>query len=435
MSGRVPPAGGLSRQLVPSAVEGQAGRESETTAASAISSALEGCWIEVFRAGDYGERGHWTPEDLDRLAASYDPRLQPAPVVLGHPADDAPAYGWVRRLRRAGQALWAQLEKVDPSFEALLRTGRFRQRSVSLYKDFPPTSGPYLRHLGFLGAAAPAVKGLAPVRFAELTAVSFAFEDSPSLEMTMSEPKSKLDSFLDHLRSFFTPQTDSTPPVIPPAPSGSEGSESEGSAFSERLAVLEQRLDTLAAERESAEKKLSEAESGRHHQQVASFVESLRRAGRFPPAFERWGVVEFMERLAALESMSGGTDIPACPETFSRRVCLSPTGESADVPEAPVAQPLTAWFHDFLTRLPAMIEFAELGSPAAATHRSLPAQAGLAEGGRLVRFTEPQRGMSVDPASIELAERAEALAAELGISYAQALTELRQEQRHTATTA
>ncbi len=82
---------------------------------------LEGNWIEVFRAGDYGERGNWTPGDLDRLAATYDARLHAAPVVLGHPSDDAPAYGWIKRLRRAGQSLWAQLEKVDPALESLLR--------------------------------------------------------------------------------------------------------------------------------------------------------------------------------------------------------------------------------------------------------------------------------------------------------------------------
>ena len=53
---------------------------------------LEGAWIEIFRAGDYADRGTWTPEHLDQLAASYNPRLHAAPVVLGHPSDDAPAY-------------------------------------------------------------------------------------------------------------------------------------------------------------------------------------------------------------------------------------------------------------------------------------------------------------------------------------------------------
>ena len=43
--------------------------------------------------------------------------------------------------------------------------------------------------------------------------------------------------------------------------------------------------------------------------------------------------------------------------------------------------------------------------------------------------------MEVDLASVELAERAEALAAELGVTYAEALTQVRQEHRHTQATA
>ncbi|MGH9789350.1 MAG: hypothetical protein ACRD4U_11695, partial [Candidatus Acidiferrales bacterium] len=185
---------------------------------------LEGAWIEIFRAGDYGERGNWTPDDLDRLAAAYDPRKQSAPVVLGHPADDAPAYGWVKRLRRAGQSLWAQLEKVDPALEALLRAGRFAQRSVALYKQFPLTGGPYLRHVGFLGAAPPAVKGLAAVRFADapfhaIDAQFHPIASASSSEAFMSEPKSKLESFIDHVRAFFLPD----PPNPAATPTG-EGS-------------------------------------------------------------------------------------------------------------------------------------------------------------------------------------------------------------------
>lgn len=169
-------------------------------------SALNGSWIEIFKAGDYGQRGAWTADDLDRIAAAYNPRLHQAPVVLGHPATDAPAYGWVARLRRAGQSLWAQLEKVDPAFEQLLRAGRFRQRSVALYRNFPPTGGAYLRHLGFLGAQPPAVKGLAPVRFLNAPAFSFteplpaaaellvahdlpAGPDAPSAEVKPETPK------------------------------------------------------------------------------------------------------------------------------------------------------------------------------------------------------------------------------------------------------
>ncbi|NIR34302.1 MAG: hypothetical protein GWO11_08275, partial [Desulfuromonadales bacterium] len=58
-----------------------------------------------------------------------------------------------------------------------------------------------------------------------------------------------------------------------------------------------------------------------------------------------------------------------------------------------------------------------------------------AGGSSVVRFTEPRRGMTIDPASVQLAERAEALAAELNISYAEALARLREENRTHTTTA
>lgn len=371
---------------------------------------LEGAWIEIFRAGDYGDRGAWSSEDLDRLAVSYNPRLQAAPVVLGHPADDAPAYGWVRGLRRAGASLWAQLEKVDPAFEALLRAGRFRQRSVALYTHFPPTGSPYLRHVGFLGAAPPAVKALSPVRFVDAPAVTVEFTSNPSLnpEAAMPESKSTLENFLSHLRSFFT------------APgSGDESAAADSSsAFSDRLAAIEQRLDSLAAEKKPADSTASEAEQSRRREQVAYFVESLRRRGRFPPVFDHWGVPAFLERLAAADTQlfsgSGDESVPA-------------DSSSAVPPDQPTA--LHVWFQDFLSRLPAVIDFRDFSSSHPHDARSTMHEA------RVVRFTDPQRGMTIDPASVELAERAESLAADLGITYAEALTQLRQEDRHSPTTA
>ena len=415
-----------ARPIPPSHSERSACPERSRREESAFRSSLDGSWIEIFRAGDYAERGRWAPEQLDQLAAAYDPRLHAAPVVLGHPTDDAPAYAWVKRLRRAGHSLWAQLEKVDPLFEALLRAGRFAQRSVALYTHFPATGGPYLRHLGFLGAAPPAIKGLAPVRFADAAcparfpagaSVTFAFDEQLS-EVEMSEPKPKLEGFLDHLRAFFTPEP-SPPLVIPSEAAGRV----EGPAFAERLAALEQRLDALT------EKSVVIPSGGRQAEvegpaslQIANFVESLRARGRFPPAYERWGVADFMERLAAADAAEG-TDKNACPTAAEDNAVILSEAKDRDQ-EAPLNS-LLAWFQEFLTRLPAVIELRELdpeGSHRSPTtgHRS-----------PLVHFAEPHRGMSIDPASVELAERAEALAVQLGISYAEALGRLREEHRRT----
>ncbi|HEX9764344.1 MAG TPA: hypothetical protein VGA39_03600 [Candidatus Acidoferrales bacterium] len=192
---------------------------------------------------------------------------------------------------------------------------------------------------------------------------------------------------------------------------------SDAVAFAERLAALEQRLEVVSSAKTSAEQKLAEVESEKSRAQVANFVETLRSQGRFPPMFERWGVAAFMERLAQTERAA------------SVRIEAKEAEEAQEVEEEAKNPSLLAWFQEFLTKLPTVIEFRELGggtnqrSPIT-NHRS-----------PVVRFTEPQRGMSVDPASIELAERAEALAAEESISYAEALARLRQEARHASPVA
>ena len=124
-------------------------------------SALDG-WIDVCRAGSWtdvsGRAVTLASADLDRIAAAYG-TADPAPVVVGHPETDAPAWGWVAGLRRVGDRLQARLSAVAPAFRAAVEAGRYAGRSVAL-------SGDRLVHLGFLGGAPPAVDGLSPTRFA-----------------------------------------------------------------------------------------------------------------------------------------------------------------------------------------------------------------------------------------------------------------------------
>lgn len=120
-------------------------------------------WIEVFRAGTHtdaaGNEREWTEADLDAIAAGYDPARHEAPVVIGHPADNGPAFGWVEGLKRDGATLLAKLKDVVPEFADMVRKGLYKKRSIALYPDLT------LRHLGFLGAQPPAVKGLADIKF------------------------------------------------------------------------------------------------------------------------------------------------------------------------------------------------------------------------------------------------------------------------------
>lgn len=131
--------------------------------------------FEIFRAGTHapmsGAAITFADTDLAAIASAYDPTLHQAPIVVGHPAIDAPAYGWISGLAVDGDRLVAMPEQVDPAFADLVREGKFKKVSASFYRPSHPAnpapSGFYLRHVGFLGAQPPAVKGLKPVEFGD----------------------------------------------------------------------------------------------------------------------------------------------------------------------------------------------------------------------------------------------------------------------------
>jgi len=127
-------------------------------------------WIEIFRTGKHkdssGRSSEFPPERLDKIASAYNSRILEdptmlAPVVKGHPQDDKPAYGWVKRLARRGKRLVAFVDDINKAFAEEVRNGKFKKISISLYPDL------MLKHIGFLGAATPAVKGLAEAEFNE----------------------------------------------------------------------------------------------------------------------------------------------------------------------------------------------------------------------------------------------------------------------------
>lgn len=122
--------------------------------------------VEVFRAGDYGSRGVYTTEDLEAIAADYNPRDHEAPVTLDH-EQRGPAHGWVSAVGRVGDRLVATLSRLSPTLVESLRSRAFCKRSIELYRRFAGTGRPYLKAVSFLGAAGPAVKGLADPLFGD----------------------------------------------------------------------------------------------------------------------------------------------------------------------------------------------------------------------------------------------------------------------------
>lgn len=138
--------------------------------------------FSIFRKGKHtagsGTTLDFSEADLRRAAAVYDPAVSPAPIVVGHPTLNGPAYGWVKALHFNDGTGENEVdpEQVEESFAEMVKAGRFRTRSASWYLPGSarhPLKGTenhdtyYLRHVGFLGAEAPAIKGLKDVSFSD----------------------------------------------------------------------------------------------------------------------------------------------------------------------------------------------------------------------------------------------------------------------------
>ena len=253
-------------------------------------------WMEIFRAGNYGEKGNYSEADIQQLADSYDPAKHEAPVVLGHPkpASGAPAYAWVSKLKNVAGTLMAKLHQVEPAFRESFLAGRYKKRSIALYKSADGKYG--LRHLGFLGADVPEVKGLADAAFSQEEFQSIDFDE----ENTMADDnKSIADRVREALREMFGTPT--------PQPAFSEDrvrdlilaeQKKTEARFTADLAA--ERTKREAAEAQFAEYKKTQTLAGLS-QRAKDSIAILKANKRWLPAYEHMGVPQLFHALSTAD--------------------------------------------------------------------------------------------------------------------------------------
>ncbi|MBN2290702.1 MAG: hypothetical protein JXQ83_15315 [Candidatus Glassbacteria bacterium] len=248
---------------------------------------IEGWW-DIARVGKWsGSQGgrpveiEITREDIEEMAAAYSPGFQEAPVTVEH-LKEGPAHGWVDALRVVGDRLQARFKDISDSLRRWLRTGAYRSRSIEMYKPFTATGKAYLAAVSFLGAAAPAVKGLSPEpelfsedrgaqpggRLLRLDSQTMELNQAPSEGVDKMDDKTFAERVVGSLREFF-----------------SAGDAETGN----RLLTLERQLEetrkSLAGEKNlriQAEEKAAAAENRleeqRREAELAGFAEALSRA-------------------------------------------------------------------------------------------------------------------------------------------------------------
>jgi hypothetical protein len=345
---------------------------------------LNGKWIELFRAGDYGEKGSYDTSDIDKMVANYDPAKHEAPVVMGHPEMDAPAYGWVEAVKRSGNVLMGKLKQVPDRFSQLVNEGRFKKRSISFYRG---ENGPSLRHVGFLGAMPPEVKGLADVKLASFSAGAFEAIEFTEEEVMQVEDIKK--SFMESLKEFFS---EFMPKKITDGGDQSKAIETAVAAatakFEAKFTELNTQLDT--------ERKLRETTAGVTTAQTQTAfaekqIQRVKDKKRWLPAFDKMGLPQIFSELSKV----------------STKVSF---GEGDKKVEKPAAEA----FADFMIDLGEFVPTGELADGAEKRK------------GNLVQFTDPKdQHTAVDQDSVALAEAAKAMSIKEKIPYGDALRLLR----------
>ena len=251
-------------------------------------SQLANKWIDIFRAGDYGAKGKFTAADLSQVAADYDPAKHESPAVIGHPQSNGPAWGWAKKLQVAGDVLQAQFDECDPTFEQMVQQGKFKKRSASFYKPGGgPTGKLYLRHVGFLGAQPPEVKGLKDVQFSEgQETAEVVFEEEGMADQQIDD-QALSERMTAWFAKTFGPK---------PAATTTFSEEQLQAAIEAAVAPLRAKLETQTtsfAESQTAVQKAAVKS------RAAEAISRLKQKGKWIPAFDKAGLVVVFEELAA----------------------------------------------------------------------------------------------------------------------------------------
>lgn len=286
--------------------------------------------IEIFRSGRHtatsGKTIAFSEGDVAASAAAYDPALSEAPLVVGHPRLDGPAYGWVKGLSVADGKLVAETDQVDAAFAAIVNQGRYKKISAAFFApDAPNNPKPgvyYLRHVGFLGATPPAVSGLKSVAFAaeEDGVVAFAstkwgwstvaalfrgLRDAMIADRGQDAADKALPGYsIDFLNEVADDQADDAGSVSPgfaaPATptSATPASEDAVTEKEKELAQREARLKADETALETQRTEFAQRAAAQTKLENEGFVEILVKGGKVLPA-EKAALLAFMATLDA----------------------------------------------------------------------------------------------------------------------------------------
>ena len=266
---------------------------------------MDGDWVEIFKGGvQTDSSGLMRHGDrlIDKAVATFNVTEHQPPLVIGHPENDAPAYGWVEALRKVvknGRSiLEARFGQVQPEFKKWVRQGLYKTRSAGFYPNGR------LRHVGFLGAVPPAVKGLGPVNFAGEEVLAFEIHEGSGASGWMEVGSMDLKEFFENMKAFFGLAREAG--LEPPALMPQTPEKQMGPVYSEEARPAgsnTERLEYEAKIRQKLEKEYQdkltraaeEAKAETRKEELSVQVDALVKEGRLAPA-----LAEKLKKVLAL---------------------------------------------------------------------------------------------------------------------------------------
>jgi hypothetical protein len=309
--------------------------------------------IPFIRTGRFTDKNGTTaeikPETLDKIIAStrsYPYQNGEFPVVIGHPKEDSPAWGWISKNSIVKEKNILSALADDSSFAAEFREWiskkLYKTVSVALRPDWS------IKHIGFLGAQPPAVTGLPAVEFSsspndiiiELSEGVLSAKQFGLLSSLFSgiknyfiekEGEEKAEELIpsSSLEEMTKPaeETEQKEEAVPDDEKAEENSEEETPAGKEEEETdpskkkkgaeknLSERFIALQLELKAAQEETEKLKRAAKRKEHLAFCESAEAAVKIKPAERNaiLGLMEILDSAPALEFSEGDETISVNP--------------------------------------------------------------------------------------------------------------------------
>jgi len=332
----------------------------------------------------------FTDADLEQIEQNFwrlKNEVKP-PLKLGHISRGQPSLGYVDKVRKIGEILYADIVNIPKKIYELIKNKAYSRPSAELYQDYKTADGKsygkVLSAIALLGAEIPAIK--------DLPAISELYNEiNEPMIFYFNEEANMNNEELSNQMKKFEEQMETMKAEMSELKTEKEQIEQEKEQLKAEKDALENEKAELETEKAELEKNLSQREKTQKLTEVKMFCEKMKAEGKILPKFE--------DKMVMLMTTLSNKEV----------IEFSENGEEKQISQIQL-------FKDIIQEYPNLVEFGEKSDSNSNEKDS-----------SIEKFRESHRiglvkeedSMEID--GLELAQKASKIAKEQGIPYIDAL--------------